>query len=152
MKLICSLLLMLVTGFAVTYTTVGQVDTWYATLHRSSLNPPDWIFTSVWTVLYILMGLSFWLVWKTPVSNLRNTAIIIFLVQLLLNFLWSFLFFNMHQVTLALAAITSLWIMIILTMARFRPLSATAVWLLVPHLLWVSFAGILNFYFWRVNP
>ncbi|MEP7318210.1 MAG: TspO/MBR family protein [Panacibacter sp.] len=151
MKLFLSLAITLTVGGIAGFATATAIDTWYIYLNKPSFNPPNSLFAPVWTILYILMGIALFLVWKLPKSNLRNRAITIFFVQLVLNFLWSFIFFNMHQVGWALIDILLLWIAIILTMFAFAPLSKTAFWLLSPYLLWVSFASVLNYSIWHLN-
>ena len=151
MKLFLSLTITLAVGGIAGFATATAIDTWYIYLNKPSFNPPNSLFAPVWTILYILMGIALFLVWKLPKSNLRNRAMTIFFIQLALNFLWSFIFFNMHQVGWALIDILLLWIAIILTMFAFAPLSKTACWLLLPYLLWVSFASVLNYSIWHLN-
>lgn len=134
------------------YFTSSEITTWYATLNKPSFNPPNWIFAPVWTTLYFLMGISWWLVLKSNVtSHLKNRATTYFVVQLVLNFFWSIIFFNLHQLGFALAEILLMWIFIVLTIISFYPISKTAAYLLFPYLLWVSFASILTFSIWTLN-
>ncbi len=152
MKLIISLLITLGTGVLAGYITAGESSgQWYTDLSKPSFQPPNWLFAPVWTVLYIMMGLSFWLIWRQPASRERNMQVSIFLFQLLLNFLWSIFFFNFHMIGIALIDIVALWVMILVTIFSFRRVSKTAAWLLVPYLLWVSFATVLNWKIYTLN-
>lgn len=151
-KLIPSLLLTLGIGALAGYVTAGETSSeWYLQLKKPSFQPPGWVFSPVWTLLYILMGISLYLVWKKPLTRERNIAITIFLAQLLFNFLWSVFFFNWHAPGFALIDIVVLWFSILLTIFSFSRLSKTAAWLLVPYIAWVSFAAILNWSIWRMN-
>lgn len=151
MKLFVSLFITLAVGGIAGFATAASIDTWYSFLNKPSFNPPDWLFAPVWTVLYILMGVALYLIWKLPASAQRNSAMAVFFTQLLLNFLWSLIFFNMHRTGLALTDIVVLLLLIIATILCFKPLSKTAAWLLVPYLLWVSFATVLNYAIWHLN-
>ncbi|MEM7481566.1 MAG: TspO/MBR family protein [Acidobacteriota bacterium] len=128
---------------------------WYEALNRPSWNPPNWIFGPVWTVLYILIATSAWLVWrqgkKQPEAP-TATALATWTVQLVLNALWSWIFFGLHQLAGAFAEVCLLWIAIALTIGLFGRVHKLAAWLLVPYLAWVSFAAFLNFTIWRLNP
>lgn len=131
--------------------TASAIPTWYATLVKPSFNPPNEVFGPVWTLLYGLMAIAAWLVWQRPPSQLRSRALLLFWVQLGLNFAWSLLFFGQHLIGLALADIVLLWLAILVTCSLFFRLSKTAGWMLVPYLAWVGFASILNFEIWRLN-
>lgn len=134
------------TGIAGAYFTMSSVTSWYITLDKPSFSPPGWIFGPVWTLLYFLMGVSLFLVWKRGFKNKRSkTALYFFGGQLFLNFVWSILFFGLHSPLLALFDIIALWLMIVLTIIKFRPISKPAAYLLIPYFLWVSFASVLNF-------
>lgn len=144
-RLFLSVAVCLFIGFGGSLVTTPSISTWYTTLNKPSFNPPNWIFGPVWTTLFILMGIAAFLIWneglkKKPVKN----ALAIFVVQLVLNFFWSLVFFGWHMPVLAFAEIIVLWIMILLTITKFRKLSKTASNLLIPYLAWVSFAAILN--------
>ena len=151
MKLFFSLLITLAVGGIAGYYTASSIGTWYAGLNKPSFNPPNWIFGPVWTILYILMGIALYYVWSLPVSKSRNIALIIFFVQLALNFIWSIIFFNLHQMGWAFIDIILLLCFIAATMFLFNQLSKPAAWLLLPYLLWVSFALVLNFALWQLN-
>ena len=152
MKLFISILIpFLVGGIAGFFTTAG-VNGWYAVANKPFFNPPNWLFAPVWTALYIMMGIALYLVWKTETTNaVKQTALILFGVQLALNFLWSFIFFYAKQPGWAFADIIAMWIVILLTIIWFGKISTTAAWLLVPYIFWVSFASLLNFYIWKHN-
>jgi benzodiazapine receptor len=133
------------------FTQTG-VDGWYRTIKKPGWNPPDAIFAPVWTTLYILMGIALYLIWRSdaPVQQ-KRPAILFWIVQLVLNALWSFLFFNRHQIDLALAEILFLWLAILITIFLFARIRKLAAWLLVPYISWVSFAAILTYTIWRLN-
>lgn len=125
--------------------TLTAVNGWYATLVKPSFSPPNWIFGPVWTLLYLCMGIAAYLVWRRGLKKQAvKTALVWFSVQLAFNFLWSLIFFGLQQPLLALVDIIALWIAILITMIKFYPLSKPAAYLLVPYLLWVSFASLLN--------
>ncbi len=129
--------------------TMSAIDGWYTTLIRPELAPPNWIFGPVWITLYTLMGIAAFLVWR---KNRRcSMALGIFTVQLILNSLWSIIFFGMGALGVAFAEIVLLWLAIVATILAFWKISRTAAWLLAPYLLWVSFAAYLNFAFWTLN-
>lgn len=124
---------------------------WYAELRKPSWNPPGWVFGPVWTVLYVLMGAAAWLVWRKAGISGAPVALGIFVAQLVLNGLWSYLFFGLHRPGAALIDIVALWLLILATLVLFwrvRPLSGS---LLIPYLLWVGFASALNYQLWRLN-
>lgn len=151
LKLIISLILTLLVGFGAGFVTTDAINSWYSDLQKPFFNPPGWVFAPVWTILYILMGISSYLVWKLPETSKRNIALFIFVLQLLLNGTWNLIFFKLHAIGLAFANIFILWIMIIVTMYLFTSLSKLAAWLLYPYLLWVSYAAVLNFSIWQLN-
>jgi tryptophan-rich sensory protein len=127
------------------------IPTWYAGLIKPPLTPPNQLLGPVWTVLYTLMAIAAWIVWKTRPSPCRRRGLRLFCVQLALNFLWTWIFFDRHQIGTALASIIVLWVAILLTILTFKKMSTSAAWLLIPYLAWVSFAGYLNLAFWRLN-
>jgi benzodiazapine receptor len=128
-----------------------SIPTWYAGLIKPPLNPPNHVFGPVWTVLYALMAVSAWIVWKTRPSPCRRRGLLLFCVQLGLNFLWTWIFFDRHQILTAFADILVLWVAIFLTIFTFRKMSVAAAWMLVPYLAWVTFASYLNLAIWRLN-
>ncbi len=152
MKLIISLLIPIAIGSISAIFTVKAIPGWYAQLNKPWFNPPNWIFSPVWTTLYILMGIALWLVWKADAANkLKQTALVVFGLQLALNFFWSLIFFREHQLGWAFVEIIALWLLILLTIISFAKINKTAAWLLVPYICWVSFASILNYSVWQLN-
>jgi len=151
LKFIIAVAIPVTVGAVAGFFTADSVKGWYSSLEKPSFNPPSWLFGPVWTVLYILMGIAFYLVWKQPSSEKRNRAIMFFILQLILNGAWSFIFFYAKQPGWAFAEIVVLWLMIIVTMINFKPLSKTSFYLMIPYLLWVSFASVLNFTIWQLN-
>jgi tryptophan-rich sensory protein len=131
--------------------TAREVVGWYRGLIRPGFAPPNWIFGPVWSLLYAMMAVAAWLVTVTPASNLRNWGIGVFLVQLGLNFAWSWLFFSQHRIGLALVEIVLLWLAILACTLVFNRVSPAAGRLMMPYLAWVSFATLLNAGFWRLN-
>ena len=152
MKLLYSLVITVGVGAIAGFATASNIGGWYATLSKPGFNPPNWIFGPVWTLLYILMGVALFLIWSQPPSLYRSNSLWLFFIQLLLNFLWSFLFFYFHKIGLAFVDIVALWIFIILTIFSFSKLSKKAAWLMVPYVCWVSFATILNGAIYHLNP
>ena len=151
-KIIISLLVCLVAGFLGSIFTTPSITTWYASLTKPSFNPPNWLFAPVWTILFILMGISAFLVWQKGLKKKGvKKALVFFLAQLIFNVLWSFFFFKFHSPFLALLDIIFLWFLILLTMIKFFKINNTASLLLIPYLLWVSFASILNYAIYRLN-
>ncbi len=123
--------------------TIPNIPSWYAALEKPLLNPPNFVFGPVWTVLYVLMGISLFLVWNSG-GAVKQRAYIAFGVQLVLNTLWSIVFFGLHQPWIAAFVIVALIVAIVATIVTFRRYSMIAVWLLVPYLAWVCFATYLN--------
>jgi translocator protein len=126
----------------------GSVSSWYVTLIKPSFNPPSWLFGPVWTLLYLLMGISLYLIW---IDKYRKTAFIMYGFQLFLNILWSVLFFGLHQPGLAFIEIIILWIAVLITIIHFYKINKVAAYLLIPYILWVSFAVVLNFAIYMLN-
>jgi translocator protein len=124
---------------------------WYLDLERPGWAPPPWLFGPVWTVLYALMGVAAWLVWKNHRFSGARLALSLFLVQLVLNAAWSWLFFGLREPGLAFAEILILWAFILATVAAFRPKHGLAAVLLIPYLAWVTYAAVLNYALWRLN-
>jgi len=148
-KLLISIILPLSVGAIAGMFTARAIPDWYASLSQPSFNPPNWIFGPVWTTLYLIMGISFFLIWKLEAGKARNQALGIFLLQLLLNFGWSFCFFYYKMIGLALIEIIVLWSTIVFMLTRFYKLKPLAAYLNIPYLLWVTFATVLNAaYYW----
>ena len=132
--------------------TATGVNSWYQTIEKPTWQPPGWVFGPVWTVLYILMGIAFYLVWKSNAApKLKRMAITLWIIQLVFNFLWSFIFFTRHQIDWALAEILVLWFFILLTILYFGRINKVAAWLMVPYISWVSFASLLTFTIYELN-
>jgi benzodiazapine receptor len=142
--LIACLILCQVAGGIGAVATYPSIPTWYAGLVKPSFNPPNWVFGPVWTTLYFMMGVALFLVWKRPKSRERDRVVALFFVQLALNSLWSILFFGLHQPWLAFADILLLWGGILAFILSSFRLSTASAGLMVPYLLWVSFATMLN--------
>jgi tryptophan-rich sensory protein len=130
-------------GVAGSLFTTPAIDSWYAFLAKPAFSPPSWLFAPAWTLLYALMGVAIALVWPR-LSKL-------FVLQLLVNGLWSFLFFGLHNPLLGLIDIVVLWILILVLLLGYWRINKTSFWLFVPYFLWVSFATALNFSVWRLN-
>jgi len=151
-KILIAVAVCLFVGFLSGFATQSSVTDWYADLNKPSFNPPNWIFGPVWTVLYVLMGIAAGIVWSKGFHHKWvKTAMYHFLFQLIFNAAWSLVFFGMKSPAYALLIIIILLALIILTMKWFRIVSKTAALLLVPYLLWVSFASILNYSIWQLN-
>ena len=145
MKLIISFVIVFLTGFLGSSSTTSQINSWYSTIQKAPFNPPNWVFGPAWTILYILMAISLYLVWQ------KGKFPLIFIIQLFLNFLWSYIFFGLHLPLLAFIDIILLWIFILLTIINFTAINKTAAYLLYPYLGWVSFASILNLFVVLLN-
>ena len=132
--------------------TASSVDTWYATLIKPSFNPPNWLFSPVWITLYGMMGIALFLVYKKGLDTEGvKVALVLFFAQLIGNALWSVLFFGLKLPLVAFLEIVVLWVLILSTMISFFKISRLAGLLLLPYLLWVSFASVLNFFLWSLN-
>jgi len=151
LKLVASVMLCQVAGFLGSLFTTPAIPTWYATLKKPFFNPPNWIFSPVWISLFILMGISLFFVWRRPDHPKFKIAFIFFFVQLILNILWSAAFFGLRAPLLGLMDIVLLWIAILFTILNFLKVSKFAGALLIPYLVWVSFATLLNFSLWVLN-
>ena len=154
-KLIVSIVLCFLVAFAGSATTMFSVLTWYAKLNKPFFNPPNWVFGPAWTILYFLMGVSLYLVWNKNLKNkkkeIKGIAIRVFIYQLILNFLWSWVFFGLHQPFLALITIIVLWVSIFTAIKYFYKISKMSAYLLIPYILWVSFASVLNLFIVILN-
>ncbi len=127
--------------------TRSSVSTWYRRLKKPGFNPPDRVFAPVWTLLYLLMGIALSLVWEEGAF----LALAVFALQLVLNVLWSFVFFGLRKTLAGFVVILLLWASIVWTMLLFYPVSIAAFFLLLPYFLWVGFAAVLNYHLWRLN-
>ncbi|WP_293860207.1 TspO/MBR family protein [uncultured Alsobacter sp.] len=148
-----------IAGLSVVATsTIGGLATgpkilgWYAALAKPWYNPPNWVFGPAWTLLFLLMAIAFWRILQTPAGTpWRTLAIVLFGVQLVLNALWSVLFFGMESPALALAEVGPFWLAILATLVVFARIDRIAGWLFVPYLAWVAFAAVLNYGVWSLN-
>ena len=150
-----ALLIFIVICFAVAATgsvfTAGSVKTWYPGVRKPPGTPPSWVFGPVWSTLYLLMATSAWLVWRQRVHEDVGRALTLFATQLILNGLWSYLFFGLRRPGAALLEIIVLWLAIAATALSFSGHSRLAFWLMTPYLAWVTYASYLNFGIWRLN-
>jgi len=139
-------------GFIGSVFTTPSIPGWYAGLAKPPFNPPNWVFAPVWTILYALMGLSAYLVYeKGPKRSEVRKALAVFAVQLVLNALWSIVFFGAHMILGAAVIIVLLWVLILESILLFSKISKAAACLLIPYFLWVSFATILNISLYVLN-
>ncbi len=146
LKLIVSILICQGAGLVGSVFTSPAIPTWYATLQKPSFDPPNWVFAPAWILLFLLMGISLYLIWSKRLEDKEvKIAIVIFSSQLVLNILWSFLFFGFKSPLYAFIEIIILWLAILATIISFYRISRTAAYLLLPYILWVSFASVLNF-------
>jgi len=152
-KLIVSIVVCFAVAFIGSLFTTPNISTWYAQLIKPPFTPPSWLFAPAWTALYLLMAVSAYLIWMKGLGNKEvRIALGAFLVQLILNGLWSVLFFGLRSPLLGAIEIVVLWAAILLTIVYFFRISKTAGWLLVPYILWVTFAAVLNFSVFILNP
>lgn len=152
LKLLGSVLLCQLAGAIGSVFTASSLENWYLLLEKPTFTPPAWVFFPAWVTLYTLMGISFYLIWEKGLQREGvKVALLIFGVQLVLNALWSFLFFGLKSPYYAFLGIILLWLAIFLTIVKFREISKTASYLLLPYILWVSFAMLLNYYIWILN-
>jgi tryptophan-rich sensory protein len=137
-------------GFVGGQVTAPNIPSWYVFLAKPSFNPPNWLFMPVWTALYVMMAVAAWRIWRK--TGWRSRALALWLVQLALNSIWSFLFFGAHALGAAFFELVTLWLAIAATIITFWRIERLAGALLLPYLAWVSFAGVLNLWIWRLNP
>ena len=143
----------LVVGYVSGMVTRASITTWYPTLVKPSFNPPNWIFAPVWTSLYVMMGVAAGFIWNQTTTQKAavTKALHIFAIQLVLNALWSYLFFGLHNLMLATIEVVLLWLLIFETYTQFTKINKTAGYLLLPYLAWVSFASVLTASIWWLN-
>lgn len=148
-----SVLVCLAIGFLASIATQSSVNDWYVTLNKPSFTPPNYLFAPVWTALYIMMGIAAGIVWSKGYHHIWvKTALYHFVFQLLLNALWSIVFFGLKNPLGGMIVILALLTMIILTIKWFKVISKTAAILMIPYVLWVAFASALNYKIWELNP
>ncbi|KKU13858.1 MAG: Integral membrane protein [Parcubacteria group bacterium GW2011_GWC2_45_7] len=152
LKLIFAITVSELAGIIGSVFTVSAIQNWYASLVKPVLNPPAWVFGPVWTTLYLLMGIAVFLVWRYGLNRKDvKIALFIFGVQLILNALWSIIFFGLHSPLWAFVNIILLWLTILWTIIVFFKISRPAAYLFLPYILWVSFAMYLNYAIWILN-
>lgn len=151
-RLVLAVLVCELAGLVGSVFTAPAIGSWYAGLEKPLFNPPNWVFAPVWTLLFLLMGVALYLVWGKGLERSEvRLAVVVFGFQLFLNVLWSFLFFGLRNPFLAFLEIVLLWAAILVTTVLFYRVSRNAGLLLVPYLLWVSFAAFLNYNVWLLN-
>ncbi len=153
MKNLLSLIVFLLAVFAVAASgAMFKPGEWYIALNKPAWNPPAWVFAPAWTILYGMIAVAGWRIWLAHGKSAVGLALAVFALQLILNALWSWLFFGLHQPAWALIDIVALLGAIITTTFLFGSVDVVAAWLLVPYIAWVTFAAVLNFTLWRLNP
>jgi translocator protein len=150
-KLIISIIVAQLAGILGSLFTITSDNSWFSNLVKPSFNPPNWIFGPVWTLLYFLMGISLYLIWVSKKSKNRKIGLYLFFTQLILNSLWSILFFGLNNPLFAFVEIILLWVAILLTILYFYKVNKKASYLLIPYILWVTFAAILNLSIFMLN-
>lgn len=153
LKLSVSVVVCLCAGMIGSLFTRDAISNWYVFLQKPVFTPPGWLFAPVWTLLYIMMGIAVFLVWRKGLDQFQvREGIVIFIIQLILNAGWSYAFFGLKSPLTGLIVIVPLWTAILLTIINFYKVSRVAAFLLIPYILWVSFATVLNFSFYLLNP
>jgi tryptophan-rich sensory protein len=143
----------LLAGYVASYYTTPEIPTWYASLQKPDLTPPSWVFGPIWTVLYIFMGFSLYLIIQSGLKNPEvQVALVLFMSQLVLNVGWSFLFFGWHSTFYGFLAIVLLWALLLCTIIQVFRFSFGAALLLMPVLVWITFAAVLNYLIMMLNP
>jgi benzodiazapine receptor len=149
LTLVFSIIVCLAAGFLGSFFTITSIGSWYSTINKPFFNPPNFIFGPVWSFLYIMMGISLYLVLTNKKKN--KVALVLFFIQLILNSLWSILFFGLQNPLLAFMEILLLWAAIFITIKKFYKISKASASLLIPYLLWVTFASVLNLSIYILN-
>ena len=145
-KLIIAIFSCQLAGVIGSFFTTSSISTWYAALEKPSFVPPNWLFAPAWIILYLLMGISAYLIWIKGWENKKvKAALMVFILQLIFNIQWSVLFFGLQSPLYGFIKIVLLWLVILFTILKFYPISKTAAYLLIPYILWVSFAAMLNY-------
>ncbi|MFH1611920.1 MAG: TspO/MBR family protein [bacterium] len=153
-RLVISLILPQLAGLVGSFFTASAISEWYAGLVKPGFGPPNWIFGPVWITLYILMGVSVYLVWSLSDRENKDkskSALNLFWIHLFFNAIWSPIFFGLKNPGLALISIIIIWILIIALIFKFYKISKLSAYLLVPYFAWVSFATLLNYFIWYLN-
>lgn len=151
-KLAVSIIICQLAGAIGSVVTLNSIATWYSTLQKPAFAPPNWLFGPVWITLYLLMGISLYLVWSKGLDDRAvKIGIALFAIQLFLNAIWSPVFFGLHSIKLAFYIILAMWLFIMMTIVRFYSISKPAAYLLVPYIIWVTIASVLNYFIWILN-
>jgi len=151
LKLAVSIIFCQAIGGIGAFFTIPAIDTWYKFLKKPMFTPPDWVFMPVWIFLFLLMGVAMFIVWAKPTAEDKTPAAVTFVIQAGLNSIWPILFFSFHSPLAALIEIMALWIMVIFNAFVFWKVSKTAGYLLIPYVVWITFAGIINAYVLVLN-
>ncbi|MBI5126913.1 tryptophan-rich sensory protein [Candidatus Roizmanbacteria bacterium] len=150
MRFLASILLPQLSGFVGSYFTVQAIPTWYMSLNKPSFSPPNWLFGPIWVILYLLMGIALYLNWSKNTKQAKFN-VQLFFIHLFFNLIWAPVFFGLKDIFLALEIIIFLWAMIIVMIDKFWKVSRISSLLLVPYLLWVAYASLLNYFLWKLN-
>ncbi len=151
LKLTLCILLPLLIGGISGYASASGINIWYMGLNKPFFNPPNYLFGPVWSLLYILMGISFYRILQSTPNETRTRAIALFCLQLFLNFCWSFLFFRFQMLAVSFIEIIIMWISIATMIYTFIKIDKTAACMQIPYLMWVSFSSVLNGAIWYLN-
>lgn len=152
LKLLVALIIPQLFGIVGSLFTDLSVNGWYNSLLKPAFNPPNWLFGLVWPILFLLMGIAVFLVWKKGLNKKEEKfAIGLFIFQLFLNLFWSFIFFTLKNPGIALTELISLWFAVLASMIAFWQISKPAGWLMLPYIVWITFAGVLNYSIWNLN-
>lgn len=150
MKIFISIMVILALGFLSGVSTMNDIQNWYQTIYLPTWQPPGWLFGPVWTTLYILIGISVGMIWSST-SEFKTKALLVFGFHFFFNLIWSYVFFGMHQIGWAFVIIILMILTLVYVIFWFRKISIISTYLLVPYLLWISFASILNGTIWKLN-
>jgi benzodiazapine receptor len=150
-KLVTSLIICQLAGFLGSLFTAPAIPKWYASLQKPSFTPPGWLFSPVWIFLFVLIGLTLYILWKEYPKRGTKIALVFFSAQLILNLMWSVIFFGLKSPMWAFIEIIILWLAIFLTILKSLKVSKPAGFLLLPYIIWVSFAAVLNYFLWKLN-
>lgn len=151
-KLVISIGVCLAAGLIGSVFTISNISVWYSTLNKPFFSPPDWLFLPTWTILYILMGVALFFIWKAPKVKKTNEGLMLFGAQLIFNIIWPIIFFGFRSIVGGLISIVILLILILMTTVQFYRIDKRAAYLMLPYLLWVCFATMLNISIYLLNP
>ena len=149
--LIISIVIAQSAGIIGSFFTAPKIDSWYSLLEKPFFTPPDWLFAPAWITLYALMGVAAFLVWQKKQNPKAKLALCFYFSQLVLNALWSVVFFGLQNPFLGFIVIAVLWLLIFITLIKFWKIDRLAGLLFFPYILWVSFASVLNYFIWQLN-